>query len=163
MLTKLKSMSLYQKAVTTLVILGLVLMVIFSIINSFADKKEKVDSSKVETNWKDENSVTSIPEGSEVIYYSEGDENGNYNYIVNGYDFIRDNKEMPYFYYQEIGSVLSSALEAKDIYSRELTFIRGYSYGTSYTAYFEISDSNMVISVKNDLGLDNYEIKFDTK
>lgn len=93
-----------------------------------------------------------------TVYYSEGDEDGAYNYIINGTDLINNNSEMPYYYYSEINDVLNEKLQASGYTSRELTFISGTKTGTKYEAVFSISDCNDTITVSNNMGVNDYSV-----
>ena len=101
-------------------------------------------------------------QNNQVVYYSEGDEDGSYNYIINGDDFLANNTEMPYYYYMDIPGLLNEKLKAGGYTARQLTFIEGNLKGTEYTAVFSISESNDIVKVISNIGLNDYKITIET-
>ena len=134
----------------------LIILTIFVLISKVQEKNTEKLGNISKSN---ETSLEQLVDNSEkTVYYSEGDEDGAYNYIINGSDLLSDNSEMPYYYYSEINDVLNEKLQASGYTSRELTFISGSKSGTKYEAVFSISDCNDTVTVSNNMGLYDYNV-----
>ena len=134
-------------------ILFIVIIVVISNINNNEEKQygelQTGDNSSLEED------IKSI---ETTVYYSEGDEDGAYNYIINGNEFVLNNTEMPAYYYSEIGNILNEKLQDAGYTSRQLTFTSGTRSGTEYKATFSISECNDTITVTNNMGRDDYSV-----
>ncbi len=134
----------------------LIILTIFVFISKAQEKNTEKLGNISKSN---ETSLEQLVDNSEkTVYYSEGDEDGAYNYIINGSDLLSDNSEMPYYYYSEINDILNEKLQASGYTSRELTFISGSKTGTKYEAVFSISDCNDIVTVSNNMGLSDYSV-----
>lgn len=138
-------------------IVALVFIIIFALLSHFHnDFTEQKEQGKIEdTSYDIESDINKL---GASVYYSEGNEDALYNYIVNGTEFISDNKDMPYYYYSEINDLLNTELQKAGYTNRELTFTEGKLVGLYYTATFSISDCEDTISVSNNMGKDDYSI-----
>ena len=151
--------------ITIFHIIGAVAAIIFIlsivIITNIRQSKEK-EYGEIQTNQEEFDIEEAINSTDTSVYYSEGDEDGAYNYIINGNEFVLDNTEMPAYYYSEIGNILNEKLQAAGYTSRELTFVSGTRTGTQYEAVFSISDCNDTITVTNNMGRDDYSVLIQT-
>lgn len=153
-----KELDITQK-LSIIALLIIAILFIITAIQKFVFKNEIVKNPESDMEQTNEiNTAENITnsEKENIVYYTEGDEDGSFNYIVNGDDLIRDCQEMPYYYYQEMPEKLSDYLKTCGYSARELTFKEGSQYGTEYTAKFEISESEDFITVTSNLGLDDY-------
>ena len=135
----------------------LLVLIIFTLLSHLQNKDNESKLGKIKV-LQEHNIEKDLSNLNKTVYYSEGDEDGAYNYIVNGSDLLNNNSEMPYYYYSEINDVLNDELKSAGYSSRKLTFITGSMTGTKYQATFSISDCNDTVTISNNMGLSDYSV-----
>ena len=73
----------------------ILILMVFTLL-SFVQNNDKNNFGKISKN--DDTDIGQLLNNQDTtVYYSEGDEDGAYNYIINGTDLINNNSEMPYY------------------------------------------------------------------